>query len=138
MTQTAITTPPTVLDYLELISSVGGMAVALYVLVYLLVRTWTKNSLKSRLLKDLYKIAPNKSTADDNFDVESNKGQQYSRKALVFGPISDFVFNLCGFRSNYRRFAVKTLESELDIINIINENRNLRNAIRVILTENQL
>ena len=57
---------------------------------------------------------------------------------LVFGLISDFIFNFCGLRSNYRRFAIKTLETELDIVNIIKENRNLRNAIRVLLSENQI
>ena len=112
------------------------MAIALYVVAYLLVRTWTKNSLKTRLLKDLYEIAQNKPT-DPYMDDAENKTELKKFKApLVFGPISDFVFNLCGLRSNYRRFAVKTLETELDIVNIFKENRNLRNAIRVLLSEN--
>lgn len=128
--------PPSVLDFLEIIGSVGGMAIALYVVAYLLVRTWTKNSLKTRLLKDLYEIAQNKPTDPYMGDVENNTELEKSRRPLVFGPISDFVFNLCGLRSNYRRFAVKTLETELDIVNIIKENRNLRNAIRVLLSEN--
>jgi hypothetical protein len=47
------------MDYLELVCSIGGMGVALYVLAYLVVSNWTKNSLRTRLLGDLYKIAPN-------------------------------------------------------------------------------
>ena len=128
--------PPSVLDYLEIIGSVGGMAIALYVVAYLLVRTWTKNSLKTRLLKDLYEIAQNKPTDPYMDDAENNTELKKFKAPLVFGPISDFVFNLCGLRSNYRRFAVKTLETELDIVKIIKENRNLRNAMRVLLSEN--
>lgn len=69
-------------------------------------------------------------------DAENNTELKKFKVPLVFGPISNFVFSLCGLRSNYRRFAVKTLETELDIVNIIKENRNLRNAMRVLLSEN--
>jgi len=124
------------LDYLEILGSVGGMAIALYVVSYLLLRTWTKNSLKTRLLKDLYEIAQNKPTDPYTDDAENKTELKQFKAPLVFGPISNFVFNFCGLRSSYRRFAVKTLEKELDIVNIIKENRNLRNAIRVLLSEN--
>jgi hypothetical protein len=63
VTQTTVIYIPTAMDYLELICSVGGMAVALYALVYLLVRTWTKNSLKTKLLGNLYKTASNRSSS---------------------------------------------------------------------------
>jgi hypothetical protein len=124
------------MDYLELICSVGGMAVALYVLAYLLVRTWTKNSLKTRLLGELYKIAPNKLTPSELDDFEGNHKSNVVKKPLVFGFLSDVIFNMCGLRSKYRRFAINILESELDIVNIVKENRNLRNAIRVLLSDN--
>ena len=124
------------MDYLELICSVGGMAVALYALIYLLVRTWTKNSLKTKLLGNLYKTASNKSILSDMSDVENNHKIKPVKKPLVFGFISDLVFGMFGVRSNFRRFALNILDSELDIVNIINENRNLKNAIRVLLSEN--
>lgn len=57
-------------------------------------------------------------------------------KPLVFGPWSDFFYHLFHLKSPYRKFAVQKLEEELDLVSIVNENRVLRNAIRVIFTEN--
>lgn len=124
------------MDYLELICSVGGLAVALYALVYLLVRSWAKNSLKTKLLRELYKIAPDKFNSSEQDDTENNKKLNVVKKPLVFSFLSDLVFNICGIRSSYRRFALNTLDSELDIVNLVRENRNLKNAIRVLLSEN--
>jgi hypothetical protein len=58
------------------------------------------------------------------------------KKPLKFGFFSNFFFALFNFKSTYRKFALQTLESEIDLISIINENRNLKNAVRVLLTEN--
>lgn len=104
------------MDYLEIFCSVGGMAIVLYVFASLVVRTWNKNSLKTRLLGDLYKVAPPKSNRPDS---KNDTELVNIKQPLSFGYFSDIIFNLCSVRSRYRGMAVKTLESELDILNII-------------------
>lgn len=63
---------PNIFDYFDLVCSIGGLAIILYAVGYCLVKYATQNSLKTKLLKDLYKIAPQEelNSNEPKFDLE--------------------------------------------------------------------
>jgi len=130
---------PSILDYLDLICSIGGLAIVLYILGFCLVKYSTQNSLKTKLLKELYMTAPQEQHTENEpkFDLELGIKNVEQRRPLTFGFFSNCIYNLFGLRSKYRSYAIKQLEKDLDIVGVINENRKMKNVIRVLLTEKQ-
>ena len=109
ITQTVIVPPgPSILDYLDLVCSIGGLAIVLYILGFCLVKYATQNSLKTNLLKELYMIAPQEHPTENEpkFDLEIGIKNVEQRRPLTFGFFSNCIFNLLGLRSTYRSYAI--------------------------------